>query len=99
MKITQQTPNELPKLRLLWFNKRKDLTLQGCTTVATRTMANGWYVVFMVTHSPELSDVQLGLGVWGVTVGIRDLGSKYPGVNLCVLGWSFRMPQFPLASV
>ena len=30
-------------------------------------MANGWYVVSMVTHSPELSDVQLGLGVWGVT--------------------------------
>ena len=26
----------------------------------------------MVTHSPELRGVQLGLGVWGVTVGIRD---------------------------
>ena len=46
-------------------------------------MANGWYVVYMVTHSPELSDVQLDSGVWGVTVGIRDLGSKYPGVT-CV---------------
>ena len=40
------------------------------TTMAP--MANGWYVVSMVTHSPELRDVQLGLGVWGVTVGIID---------------------------
>ena len=40
------------------------------TTMAP--MANGWYAECMVTHSPELSDVQLGLGVWGVTVGIRD---------------------------
>ena len=40
------------------------------TTMAP--MANGWYVERMVTHSPELSDVQLDLGVWGVTVGIRD---------------------------
>ena len=30
-------------------------------------MANGWYVECMVTYSPELSDAQLGLGVWGVT--------------------------------
>ena len=40
------------------------------TTMAP--MANGWYVECMVTHSPEQSDVQLGLGVWGVTGGIRD---------------------------
>ena len=32
----------------------------------------------MMTHSPELSDVQLGLGVWGVTVGIREFGSSIP---------------------
>ena len=50
-------------------------------------MANGWYVVSMMTHFPELSDVQLDSGIWGVTVGIRELGSKYPGVTLCV----FRM--------
>ena len=42
-------------------------------------MANGWYVVYMVTHSPELSDVQLDSGVWGVTVGIRESEFKYPG--------------------
>ena len=55
-------------------------------------MANGWYVECMVTLFPELSDVQLGSGIRGVTVGIRDLGSKYPGVTLCVLGWSLGVP-------
>ena len=32
----------------------------------------------MVTLSPELRGVQLGLGVWGVTVGIRDWSSSIP---------------------
>ena len=38
------------------------------TTMAP--MANGWYVECMVTHSPELSDVQLGLGVCDTGVSL-----------------------------
>ena len=65
------------------------------TTMAP--MANGWYVVCMVTHSPELSVVQLDLGVWGVTVGIRDRFSSIP-VSLCVLGWSLRNAINPIGN-